>query len=128
MLKIEELLMPDVRKKLSGIAKALNMEEGELFLDENSSKKVLGTFLLDTVLELHDVLAQNEREVRKKKQAEGIAAAKARGVHLGRPSIQLPDNFAALKKQWEQGTLSIKDFAAQTGLKESTLYRRLREK
>ena len=96
-------------------------------LDTRRGKDLVGTFLSDVVLQLLSFVAQNERESIRKRQAEGIAAAKARGVQFGRPVKKPPDNFKQLMKQWERGKLRTKDFIAQTGLSESTLYRRLRE-
>ena len=61
------------------------------------------------------------------RQREGIAAAKARGVRFGRPVKKPPENFTALVKQWERGKLPISELLKQTGLKEATFYRRLRE-
>jgi transcriptional regulator of acetoin/glycerol metabolism len=60
-------------------------------------------------------------------QAEGIAAARARGVRFGRPVKKPPENFAALVKAWERGKLPIDEILERTGLKEATFYRRLRE-
>jgi DNA invertase Pin-like site-specific DNA recombinase len=96
-------------------------------LDTRNGKDLMRTFLADTVLALLSFVAQNERENIKQRQTEGIAAARARGVHLGRPVKKPPDNFAELAKQWECGKLPIKEFMEKTGLKEATLYRRLRE-
>ena len=71
---------------------------------------------------------QNECENMRKRQSEGIASAKARGVQFGRPTKKPPENFDQLAKEWECGKLRTKDFMVQTGLTESTLYRRLRER
>jgi len=79
------------------------------------------------MLTVFGAVAELERGYILQRQAEGIAAARARGVHLGRPVKKPPDNFNDLTKQWERGKLTIKGFMEQTGLKESTLYRRLRE-
>jgi DNA invertase Pin-like site-specific DNA recombinase len=87
----------------------------------------MGTFLADVVLQLLAFVAQNERENLRKRQAEGIAAARARGVNFGRPIKKPPADFVALVKQWERGKLSIEDVLERTGLKEATFYRRLRE-
>jgi len=88
-----------------------------------SQGEVITRIMLDFV----KCLEKDNRETIRKKQADGIAAAKARGVHMGRPAKKSPDNFIVLAKQWENGTLSIGEFMEQTGLKERTLYRRLRE-
>ena len=87
----------------------------------------MGTFIADLVLQILSFVAHSERDNIKKRQAEGIAAAKAKGVRFGRPVKKPPDNFTELMKQWERGKLRTKDFMEQTGLTESTLYRRLRE-
>jgi DNA invertase Pin-like site-specific DNA recombinase len=96
-------------------------------LDTRIGHDLMGTFIADLVLNLLSFIAQNERETIIKRQAEGIAAARARGVHLGRPIIRTPADFTELAKQWERGSLRITDFMAQTGFTEATLYRRLRE-
>ena len=62
-------------------------------LDTRRGKDLMGTFIADLVLQILSFVAQNERENIRKRQAEGIAAAKARGVRFGRPSQALPDNF-----------------------------------
>ena len=96
-------------------------------LDTRNGKDLMGTFIADLVLQILSFVAQSERENIHKRQAEGIAAARARGVQFGRPVKKPPNNFNALKKQWERGDLRTIDFIARSGLTESTLYRRLRE-
>jgi DNA invertase Pin-like site-specific DNA recombinase len=78
-------------------------------------------------LALLSFVAQKEREDIRARQREGIAAAKARGVHMGRPIKRPPDNFAEVVKLWERGKISFDDALAQTGLKQATFYNRLRE-
>jgi len=96
-------------------------------LDTRLNKDLMGTFIADLVLQVLSFVAHNERDNIRKRQAEGIAAAKARGVHLGRPSMPIPDDFGALVKQWEKGKLTIAEVLERTGLKQSTFYSRLRE-
>ena len=96
-------------------------------LDTRNGKDLMGTFLADVVLQLLAFVAQNERETIRKRQSEGIAAARARGVRFGRPIKKPPENFGELLKQWRRGKLSNSDVLAQAGLKEATFYRRLRE-
>lgn len=62
----------------------------------------MGTFLSDIVLQVLSFVAENERSNIKQRQAEGIAAAKARGVKFGRPMIPLPDNFYEVHKRWRK--------------------------
>lgn len=96
-------------------------------LDTRNGKDLMGTFIADLVLQILSFVAQNERDNIRKRQAEGIKAARARGVHMGRPVKRPPDNFAELARLWEKGRISTTDLMKQTGLTESTLYRRLRE-
>jgi DNA invertase Pin-like site-specific DNA recombinase len=79
------------------------------------------------MLTVFGAVAELERGYTLQRQAEGIAAAKARGVRFGRPIKMPPENFGALVKQWERGKLPITELLTQTGLKEATFYRRLRE-
>jgi DNA invertase Pin-like site-specific DNA recombinase len=72
-------------------------------------------------------VAELERGYLLQRQAEGIAAARARGVQFGRPIKKPPENFRELVRQWEREKLPIKDVLEQTGLKKATFYRRLRE-
>jgi DNA invertase Pin-like site-specific DNA recombinase len=96
-------------------------------LDTRRGKDLMGTFIADLVLQILSFAAQSERENIKKRQAEGIAAARARGVRFGRPVKKPPKNFAYLVGQWERGKLPIRELLVQSGLKEATFYRRLRE-
>ena len=96
-------------------------------LDTRRGKDLVGTFLADIVLQILSFVAQNERDNIRKRQKDGIAAAKAKGVRFGRPIKKPPENFASLVKLWERGKLPISDLIKQTGLKEATFYRRLRE-
>ena len=96
-------------------------------LDTRVYKDLMGTFLSDVVLALLSYVSQNERETIRKRQAEGIAAAKARGVHLGRPVIKIPENFGEAVMQWEKKKISFSEALEQTGLKTATFYKRLRE-
>lgn len=96
-------------------------------LDTRQGKDLMGTFIADLVLQILSFVAQSERENIKKRQAEGIAAAKAKGVRFGRPEKNVPDNFAALIKLWEQKKLPLSEVLEQCNMSEATFYRRLRE-
>ena len=96
-------------------------------MDTRSGKDLMGTFIADLVLQILSFVAQSERENIKKRQAEGIAAAKKNGVRFGRPESKLPDNFPELVRQWEKNQLTTKEIAQLCGISESTFYRRVRE-
>jgi DNA invertase Pin-like site-specific DNA recombinase len=96
-------------------------------LDTRLNKDLMGTFIADLVLQILSFVAQSERENIRRRQAEGIAAAKARGVRFGRPVKKNPKNFKLLINLWATGKLPVKTLMEQTGLTETTLYRRLRK-
>ena len=96
-------------------------------LDTRNGKDLMGTFIADLTLQILSFVAQNERENIRQRQAEGIRAAKERGVQFGRPTVPLPENFPAVIEQWEKGALSFEEALAETGLSYGTFYRRLRE-
>lgn len=75
-------------------------------LDTRRGKDLIGTFLSDIVLQVLSFVAENERDNIRKRQAEGIAAAKARGVKFGRPEKPLPENFEIVYQRWKNGELS----------------------
>jgi len=96
-------------------------------LDTRNGKDLMGTFIADIVLQILSFVSANEVIVTRTRQAEGIAAARARGVRFGRPIKQAPENFGAVVKEWRRGKLPVADVLSQTGLTEATFYRRLRE-
>lgn len=96
-------------------------------LDTRRGKDLMGTFLADIVLQVLSFVAQNERENIRKRQAEGIAAAKANVMKFGRPVIKAPDNFPDIVQRWERGTIRAREAAELCGMCESTFYHRLRE-
>jgi DNA invertase Pin-like site-specific DNA recombinase len=87
----------------------------------------MGTFIADLVLQILSFVAENERDNIKKRQAEGIAAAKTRGVRFGRPIKSPPENFTETIREWEHGIRSFAEALERTGLKVATFYNRLRE-
>ena len=91
-------------------------------LDTRRGKDLMGTFLSDIVLQVLSFVAENERTNIRQRQAEGIAAAKARGVKFGRPPIPLPDNFHAVHKAWRAKQLTLDQAAAACHLPRGTFY------
>ena len=96
-------------------------------LDTRTSKDLMGAFIADLVLQILSFVAQNERENIRKRQAEGIAAARARGVHLGRPARQMPENFGEMVTRWERGELALENVLAACGISRATFFRRVKE-
>ena len=91
-------------------------------LDTRRGKDLLGTFLSDIVLQVLSFVAENERTNIRQRQAEGIAAAKARGVKFGRPPRPLPDNFYEVHKAWRDKKLTLKEAAETCDLPVGTFY------
>ena len=90
-------------------------------LDTRESKEgITGVFIADLVLQLLSYVAQIERENIKSRQAEGIEAAKARGVRFGRPRIPIPENFSNVTKAYVDGILTRKQAANELGVGLST--------
>lgn len=91
-------------------------------LDTRRSKDLLGTFIADLTLQILSFVAQSERESIKKRQAEGIAAAKARGVVFGRPKKVCPDNFPEVRDRYLNHEITIREGAELCSMPESTFY------
>lgn len=97
-------------------------------LDTRQGKDLMGTFIADLVLQILSFVAQSERESIRRRQAEGIAAAKARGVRFGRPASPVPKNFEQLIVAWERKSITLPELLDQCDtLSESTFFRRLRD-
>lgn len=96
-------------------------------LDTDQNKDLIGTLIGDIVLQLLSFVAENERINIHQRQAEGIRAAKLRGVRFGRPEISLPEDFEEIMYLWKSGDLLSKDAIAISGLKYSTFYKKARE-
>ena len=96
-------------------------------LDTRRGKDLMGTFLSDIVLQVLSFVAENERANIRQRQAEGIAAAKAKGVKFGRPSLPLPDNFHEVYTAWRSKKLTLKQAADACGMPVGTFYGKARK-
>lgn len=96
-------------------------------LDTRNGKDLMGTFIADLVLQILSFVADNERTNIRKRQQQGIMAAKARGVRFGRPETPIPKNFGEIIKKWEKGYITVDDAIQKCGMSQATFYRRLRE-
>lgn len=91
-------------------------------LDTRREKNLLGTFISDIVLALLSFVAENERTNIRQRQAEGIAAAKARGVKFGRPPLPIPENFYQVHKDWRAGKISMEEAGRRCNMAAKTFY------
>jgi len=89
-------------------------------LDTRRGKDLMGTFLSDIVLQVLSFVAENERTNIRQRQAEGIAAAKARGVRFGRPPRPLPENYHSAYQRWKAGAITGTTAAKECGMPLST--------
>ena len=96
-------------------------------LDTRNKKDLMGTFVAELVLQILSFVAENERTNIRKRQAEGIAAAKARGVQFGRPKIVLPDDFVDIVYAWKRRELTLNDILQRYPISRTTFYRRAKE-
>ena len=89
-------------------------------LDTRQGRDLTGTLIADIVLQLLSYVAQTEREFIRQRQAEGIAAAKARGTYMGRSPMEIPDTFPPVYEQWKRGEISGRGAARMLGVAQHT--------
>lgn len=97
-------------------------------LDTRQGRDLTGVLIADIVLQLLSYVAQTEREFNRQRQAEGIAAAKARGVHFGRRFKDRGENYEAVMAAWQQGKISGRAAAKELGVAHGTFQRWCKEK
>ena len=96
-------------------------------LDTSRGKDLMGMFLSDIVLQVLSFVAENERSNIRQRQAEGIAAAKARGVRFGRPAIPYPDNFYQIHRDWRNKKITLRQAADACEMPVGTFYGKARK-
>lgn len=96
-------------------------------LDTRRGKDLVGTFLSDIVLQVLSFVAENERTNIRQRQAEGIAAAKARGVKFGRPPLPCPDNFKEICRDWRKKKMTLRQAADACHMPVGTFYGKARK-
>lgn len=96
-------------------------------LDTRRGKDLLGMFLSDIVLQVLSFVAENERSNIRQRQAEGIAAAKARGVKFGRPELPYPDNFLEIHENWRNKKITLREAADACEMPIGTFYGKARK-
>ena len=96
-------------------------------LNTSPGQDLMGTVISDVILQLQSAFAQAERESIRQRQAEGIAAARERGVTFGPPPRQRPAEFEMLKEAWEEGRLSARQAASRLGVCHQTFLKWVRK-
>ena len=96
-------------------------------LDTRQYKDLLGTFISDLVLQVLSFVAESERDNIRKRQAQGIAAAKAKGVRFGRPEVTVPRNFPTLVSKWRSNKITREEILQTCKISKATFYRKVRE-
>nr|WP_325211762.1 recombinase family protein [uncultured Oscillibacter sp.] len=96
-------------------------------LDTREGRDLTGTLVADIVLQLLSYVAQTEREFLRQRQAEGIAAAREKGVRFGRRPLPVPERFDAVARRWRDGEISAVQAGKELGLSRHTFTRRTRE-
>ena len=96
-------------------------------LDTRSGKDLLGTFIADLVLQILSFVAQTEREHIRERQAQGIAAAKDRGVKFGRPAKELSANFYSVLEKWQRQELSGREAARECNMPATTFLKKAKQ-
>jgi DNA invertase Pin-like site-specific DNA recombinase len=112
---------------ISKVKKADIMVIDMPLLDTRRGKDLMGTFLSDIVLQVLSFVAENERVNIRQRQAEGIAAAKARGVKFGRPVHPTPVNFYDVHKKWRNKEITLKQAAAECNMPPTTFFNKSEE-
>ena len=96
-------------------------------LDTRKNRDLTGTLIADIVLQLLSYVAQTEREFIRQRQAEGIAAAKERGVQFGRRPKPIREDFSAVLAEYRAGSMTSRQAAASMGVSPSTFYKWIKE-
>lgn len=113
----QEVDKKQLQAKLKDLAEEISSDLS--VLESEQSKELLSDFVADLFLAAAE---QNKRKERRRKQAEGIAAAKARGVRFGRAGTPVPDNFDELHQAWRRGEMSLQQAANSCGIPRGTFY------
>ena len=113
----------DITKNIKAHIVVLDMP----LLDTRKYADTMGTFVSDLVLQVLSFVADKERENIKKRQAQGIASAKAQGKHLGRPKASITVEFENAYKQWKTGEITAVEAMKKSNMTKATFYRKVKE-
>ncbi len=124
------LTLDDIQNQWSILIKDIGIDISVIdmpLLDTRQYKDMLNSFVIDLIPQVLSFAAHYKTEYNRMRQAQGIAAARARGVHLGRPVMQMPEDFEEVVQEWLEGEISTSEAITRCGKSESTFYRRARE-
>ena len=107
--------------------KKVNIKILDIPILNTTNNTLVDKLLSDIILQLLAYVAQTEREITHQRQAEGIAAAKIKGVRFGRPEYPIPPDFQAVCEECKSGKLSIRQAASKLGMNPSTFYRKYKK-
>lgn len=111
-------------KEMGVITKFLDIPSTLIdFKQYGDMEKIILDMVNNLLIEVFSTLAESEMIRTKKRQREGIEAAKAKGIHLGRPKYELPDNFNEVVQDWKNGNIRTKDALIMLEMKKSTFYK-----
>ena len=121
---------PEIQEQWRVLTKEIKVDICVLdmpLLDTRNGKDLMGTFIADLALQILSFVAETERENIRKRQAEGIAAAKARGVRFGRPKVELPEDFLVIVIKWEKKEITLESALQKLHMSRATFYRKVKE-
>lgn len=110
-------------KRLTNTQK-VNIKVLDMPILNTTNNTLVDKLLSDIILQLLAYVAQTERDNILKRQAQGIAAAKARGVHFGRPEVNVPKDFKKIVIDWEDKKISYTEAVELSGSSTRTFYRK----
>lgn len=121
----------DIKEQWRYLTKEIGIDicilDSKALLDTRASMDSCGNLISDLTLSILSFFADNERKNIRKRQAEGIAAAKARGVHLGRRPNPVPKNFPETVERWKNGEIQFSEALSICKMKPATFYRRIKD-
>ncbi len=116
---LERFKKKGIRVKIIDLPTSMrDVEEGEEWVID---------MINNIIIEVYTSIAQQERETLLQRQSEGIEAAKLKGKHLGRPSLELPNDWDKLYKQWKAGQMTAVSFMEKVNMKKATFYKKVKE-
>jgi len=121
-------ILEEWRKITKEIGADIQVIDMPLLNTNSNHSDLTGVFISDLVLQILAYVAETEREFIKQRQAEGIAAAKQRGIKFGCQKLETPNNFDVYYHMWENGEISLRKAASEIGMNYTTFYRRCMER